>query len=147
MAGYSIGVVVVGETPYAEGVGDIGNGHTFQLSIVDRAAMDTVCVAMKCLVLTVSGRPLDITGVVPEAAGVVASWLPGTEGAGLADVLFGDKPFTGRLPETWMLAESQLPINVGDPTYNPLYPFGWACVQTTATTGSMLSQAYDRAQH
>jgi beta-glucosidase len=80
---------------------------------------------MKCVVLTVSGRRLDITGIVPEAAAVVASWHPGTEGAGVADVLFGDKPFTGRLPETWALAESQLPINVGDASYNPLYPFGW----------------------
>lgn len=125
MTGYGVGVVVVGETPYAEGVGDVGNGHTLQLSTVDRAAVDKVCAAMKCVVLTVSGRPLDITGIVPEAAAVVASWLPGTEGAGVADVLFGDKPFTGRLPETWALAESQLPINVGDANYNPLYPFGW----------------------
>jgi beta-glucosidase len=125
LTGYSVGVVVVGEKPYAEGVGDVGNGHTFQLSNADRAAVDKVCAAMRCVVLTVSGRPLDITGIVPEAAGLVASWLPGTEGAGVADVLFGDKPFTGRLPETWMLAESQLPINVGDANYNPLYPFGW----------------------
>jgi beta-glucosidase len=124
-AGYDVGVVVVGETPYAEGVGDVGNGHTMQLTVADRKAVDTVCAAMRCVVMTVSGRPLDITGIVPEAAGVVASWLPGTEGAGVADVLFGDKPFTGRLPETWALAESQLPINVGDANYNPLYAYGW----------------------
>ncbi len=124
-SGYDVGVVVVGETPYAEGVGDVGNGHTMQLSVADRDAMDRVCAAMRCVVLDVSGRPLDITGVVPEAEGVVASWLPGTEGEGVADVLFGAKPFTGRLPETWAKAESQLPINVGDKTYDPLYPFGW----------------------
>jgi beta-glucosidase len=124
-AGYDVGVVVVGETPYAEGVGDVGNGHTMQLTVADRKAVDTVCAAMRCVVTTVSGRPLDITGIVPEAAGVVASWLPGTEGAGVADTLFGDKPFTGRLPETWALAESQLPINVGDANYNPLYAYGW----------------------
>ncbi|GIH17982.1 glycoside hydrolase family 3 N-terminal domain-containing protein [Rugosimonospora africana] len=124
-AGYNVGVVVVGETPYAEGVGDVGNGHTLQLSVADRAAVDKVCGAMKCVVMTVSGRPLDITGIVPEAAGVVASWLPGTEGEGVADVLFGANPFTGRLPETWAKAESQLPINVGDATYDPLYAYGW----------------------
>jgi beta-glucosidase len=123
--GYDVGVVVVGETPYAEGVGDIGNGHTMQLTVADRKAVDTVCAAMNCVVMTVSGRPLDITGVVPEAAGIVASWLPGTEGEGVADVLFGDKPFTGRLPETWAKAESQLPINVGDANYDPLYAYGW----------------------
>jgi beta-glucosidase len=124
--GYHIGVVVVGEKPYAEGMGDVGNnGHTLQLSTADRAAVDTVCGAMRCVVLDVSGRPLDITGIVPDADGVVASWLPGSDGAGVADVLFGRRAFTGRLPVTWAKAESQLPINVGDKKYNPLYPYGW----------------------
>jgi beta-glucosidase len=123
--GYNLGVVVVGETPYAEGVGDVGNGHTMQLSVADRNAVDTVCGAMKCVVLDVSGRALDITGIVPEAKAVVGSFLPGSEGEGVADVLFGLKPFTGRLPLTWAKAESQLPINVGDANYDPLYPFGW----------------------
>jgi beta-glucosidase len=80
---------------------------------------------MRCVVLDVSGRPLDITGIVPAADGVVASWLPGSEGEGVADVLFGKTPFTGRLPVTWAKAESQLPINVGDARYDPLYPYGW----------------------
>ncbi|MGI8667824.1 MAG: glycoside hydrolase family 3 N-terminal domain-containing protein [Jatrophihabitans sp.] len=124
-SGYNVGVVVVGETPYAEGVGDVGNGHTMQLSVADRNAVDTVCAAMKCVVLDVSGRPLDITGIVPEAAGVIGSFLPGSEGEGVADVLFGKQPFTGRLPLSWAKAESQLPINVGDASYDPLYPFGW----------------------
>ncbi|MDQ2836684.1 MAG: glycoside hydrolase family 3 C-terminal domain-containing protein [Actinomycetota bacterium] len=124
-AGYDVGVVVVGETPYAEGIGDVGNGHTMQLSVADRNAVDTVCAAMKCVVLDVSGRPLDITGIVGEARGVVASFLPGSEGEGVADVLFGLRAFTGRLPLTWAKAESQLPINVGDASYDPLYPFGW----------------------
>jgi beta-glucosidase len=124
-SGYNTGMVVVGETPYAEGVGDVGNGHTLQLSVADRKAVDKVCQAMKCVVMSVSGRPLDITGIVPEASGVIASWLPGSEGAGVADVLFGNRPFTGRLPLTWAKAESQLPINVGDSYYDPLYAYGW----------------------
>jgi beta-glucosidase len=144
MSGYNVGVVVVGETPYAEGVGDVGNGHTMQLSIADRTAVDKVCAAMKCVVMTVSGRPLDITGIVPEARGVVASWLPGTEGEGVADVLFGNKPFTGRLPETWALAESQLPVNVGDANYNPLYPYGWGLRTDSGRT--RLAAARDQLQ-
>jgi beta-glucosidase len=56
---------------------------------------------------------------------VVASWLPGSEGEGVADTLFGLQPFTGRLPVTWFKAESQIPINVGDKNYDPLYPYGW----------------------
>ena len=107
-------------------MGDVGvNGHTTAAEHADRDAVDTVCAAMKCIVLDVSGRPLDLTGVVPEATAVVASWLPGSEGEGVADVLFGNKPFTGRLPVTWMKAESQLPMDVGDPNYDPLYPYGW----------------------
>ena len=133
MSGYSIGVVVVGESPYAEGMGDVGvNGHTLQLTVADRDAVNKVCSAMKCVVLDVSGRPLDITGVVPQADAVVASWLPGSEGEGVADVLFGLKPFTGRLPVSWAKAESQLPINVGDATYQPLYPYGWGLRTDTA---------------
>ena len=134
-AGYDVGVVVVGETPYAEGMGDVGNnGHTMQLSVADRDTVDNVCAAMKCVVLDVSGRPLDITGIVPEAKGVVASFLPGSEGEGVADVLFGLKPFTGRLPLTWAKAESQLPINVGDKNYDPLYPYGWGLRTDSART-------------
>ncbi|SHG32760.1 beta-glucosidase [Jatrophihabitans endophyticus] len=124
--GYDVGVVVVGETPYAEGQGDIGvNKHTLQLSVADRQAVNRVCGAMKCVVMVVSGRPLDITGVAPQAEAVVASWLPGSEGTGVADVLTGRRPFTGRLPVTWAKAESQQPINVGDKRYDPLYPYGW----------------------
>ena len=125
-AGSDVGIVAVGDTPYAEGMGDVGvNGHTLQLSVADRDAVDKVCGAMKCVVLDVSGRPLDLTGIVPNAAAVVASWLPGTEGAGVADVLFGNRSFSGRLPVTWVKAESQLPMNVGDKNYDPLFPYGW----------------------
>ncbi len=107
-------------------MGDVGvNGHTLQLSNADKAAIDTVCGAMKCVVLVVSGRPLDVTGFAPKADALVASWLPGSEGEGVADVLTGKRPFTGRLPVTWAKAESQLPINVGDKSYDPLYPYGW----------------------
>jgi beta-glucosidase len=113
-SGYDVGVVVVGETPYAEGVGDIGNGRAdLSLSAADQAAIDKVCGAMKCAVLVVSGRPMLISDRLAKIGALVASWLPGTEGAGVADTLFGDQPFTGRLPETWARSMAQLPINVG----------------------------------
>jgi beta-glucosidase len=124
--GYDVGVVVVGETPYAEGVGDVGNGRAdLSLSAADRTAIDRVCGAMKCAVLVVSGRPMLISDRLGSIGALVASWLPGSEGAGVADVLFGDKPFTGRLPATWAKSMAQLPINVGDATYDPEFPFGW----------------------
>ena len=127
MSGSDVGVVVVGETPYAEGVGDVGNGRAdLGLSAADRAAIDKVCAAMKCVVLIVSGRPQLLDPArFQHVSAVVASWLPGTEGAGVADTLFGDRPYTGRLPDSWPRDMAQEPINVGDPSYDPLYPFGW----------------------
>jgi len=136
------GVVVVGETPYAEGFGDVGgpqwaydpadNGvprppQTMQLSDADRAAIETVCAAAaSCTVLVVSGRPIVIPPeLLADIDALVASWLPGSEGAGVADVLFGDRPFTGRLPVTWPRSVDQEPINVGDSDYDPLFPYGW----------------------
>jgi beta-glucosidase len=126
-AGSDVGIVVVGETPYAEGVGDVGNGRTdLSLSAADRAAIDTVCGAMKCAVLVVSGRPMLLDPAQFDGVeAVVASWLPGSEGAGVADTLFGDKPFTGRLPSSWARTMAQQPINAGDAVYDPEYPFGW----------------------
>ncbi|MBO4259554.1 glycoside hydrolase family 3 protein [Streptomyces griseorubiginosus] len=130
-SGYDVGVVVVGETPYAEGVGDVGNGHDLQLSAADQAAVDKVCAAMRCAVLMVSGRPQLIGDRLGRIDALVASWLPGTEGDGVADVLYGKRPFTGQLPVTWPRSEAQLPINVGDASYDPQFPYGWGL-----TTGS-----------
>jgi beta-glucosidase len=123
--GYDVGVVVVGETPYAEGMGDVGNGHDLELSAADRAAVDTVCAAMECAVLIVSGRPQLVGDRLDDIDALVASWLPGTEGDGVADVLYGKRPFTGQLPVTWPKSQAQLPINVGDAAYDPQYPYGW----------------------
>ncbi|MFJ8538389.1 glycoside hydrolase family 3 protein [Streptomyces sp. NPDC093591] len=134
--GHDVGVVVVGETPYAEGFGDVGNGHDLRLSPADEAAVDKVCGAMKCAVLVVSGRPQLIDD--ESLAGIdalVASWLPGTEGDGVADVLYGKRPFTGQLPVTWPKSEAQLPINVGDASYDPRFPYGWGLTTLTKVPG------------
>jgi beta-glucosidase len=124
-AGHDVGVVVVGETPYTEGFGDVGNGHDLELSAADKAAVDKVCGAMKCAVLVVSGRPQLIGDRLGDMDALVASWLPGSEGDGVADVLYGKRPFTGRLPVTWPRSEVQLPINVGDTSYDAQFPYGW----------------------
>ncbi|MFJ7955654.1 glycoside hydrolase family 3 protein [Streptomyces sp. NPDC096319] len=131
--GHDVGVVVVGETPYAEGVGDVGNGHDLELSAADKAAVDRVCAAMPCAVLIVSGRPQLIGDRLPAIDALVASWLPGTEGDGVADVLYGRKPFTGQLPVSWPRAASALPLNVGDTRYDPQFPYGWGLTTLGAT--------------
>jgi len=124
--GHDVGVVVVGERPYAEGLGDVGvGGHDLSLTAADRAAVDKVCAAMKCVVLVVSGRPLLLTDQLSKINALVASWLPGTEGGGVADTLFGARPYTGRLPVSWPRSLDQVPVNVGDRTYDPLFPYGW----------------------
>jgi beta-glucosidase len=124
--GHDVGIVVVGETPYAEGMGDVGTGgHTLNLSATDRANIDRVCSAITtCVVLDVAGRPQIITGQLPEADAFVMSWLPGSEGEGVADVLFGKRPFTGKLPVTWPRSQAQEPINIGDAHYDPLFRYG-----------------------
>lgn len=126
MDGADVGVVVVGEPPYAEGIGDVGNnGRSLELPAADRAAIDAVCGAMPCVVLVVAGRPQLVTDRLDSIDALVASWLPGSEGAGVADVLFGDVPFTARLPISWPASADQVPVNVGDATYAPLYAYGW----------------------
>jgi beta-glucosidase len=66
--------------------------------------------------------PADLLGQIDA---LVASWLPGSEGAGVADVLFGRKKFTGKLPVTWPRTVDQEPINIGDADYDPLFPYGF----------------------
>jgi beta-glucosidase len=135
--GNDVGIVVVGETPYAEGFGDVGgplwqdNGvprepKTMRLSDADRAAVDRVCGSIgHCVVVVVSGRPLVLTDQLARMDALVASWLPGSQGEGVADVLFGERPFTGRLSMTWPRSLEQEPINVGDRDYHPLFPYGF----------------------
>ena len=90
--------------------------------------------------LIVSGRPQVITDQLGKMDALVASWLPGSEGAGVADVLFGRRPFTGRLSMTWPRSEAQVPINVGDANYQPLFPFGWG-LRTDSSHGRLQAAA------
>ncbi|MDX6292271.1 MAG: beta-glucosidase [Kribbellaceae bacterium] len=143
LEGHDVGVVVVGEKPYAEGIGDVGNGHDLLLTDADKAAVTKVCAAMKCVVLVISGRPQVVADQLSEIDALVASWLPGTEGAGVADVLFGKRPFSGRLPVTWPKSEAQLPINVGDATYDPQYPYGWGLTTQAAARQKLTDTRQD----
>lgn len=94
-----VGIAVVSEKPYAEGWGDNANPS---ISREDLSAIEKLRTqSRQLIVLIVSGRPLDIAPYIKDWDGVVASWLPGSEGAGVADVLFGAYPFTGKLPVEW----------------------------------------------
>ena len=99
---YDVGIVVVGETAYAEGSGDVPSAKTNTTTTADATAINNVCGVMPCIIMTVAGRPFWLTDAQFDAAkAVVASWIGSSEGDGIADVLFGDKDFTGRLPMTW----------------------------------------------
>jgi beta-glucosidase len=140
-AGAQVAVVAVGETPYSEGFGDVGGPQwpydpadagvpreqkSLELQPQDKETVQRVCAQVPtCVVLIVSGRPQIVTDVLGGVDALVASWLPGTEGAGVADVLFGKQAFTGKLPVSWPRAADQEPINIGDAGYDPLYRYGF----------------------
>ncbi|MBA0590849.1 hypothetical protein Gorai_019539 [Gossypium raimondii] len=120
--GFSYAIVVVGEHPYAETKGD-----NLNLTIPEPgpSTITNVCGTVKCVVVVVSGRPVVIQPYVASIEALVAAWLPGSEGQGVADVLFGDFGFTGKLSFTWFKTVDQLPMHVGDPHYDPLFPLGF----------------------
>ncbi len=104
-----VGIVVVGERPYAEGRGDSND-----LSLADaekQAIQRTAAQSDKVVVVILSGRPMIISDVLGTADAWVAAWLPGTEGQGVVDGLFGLTPFTGKLSFTWPRNMDQLPFD------------------------------------
>src|SRR5260221_6163053 len=116
-----VGIWVGGETPYAEGQGDsstlaFGRDNSTQLS-------DICAHVTKCIAILYSGRPVLINAEVPKANAFVAAWLPGTEGGGITDDLFGGG-FTGKLPVSWPTAVTDEPINSGDGK-TPLFALGF----------------------
>ena len=123
-----VGIVVVGETPYAEGAGD---REDLRLDDRDIEAINTLRPHVeKLIVVLLSGRPMIITKQLPSAEAWVAAWLPGAEGEGVTDVLFGDYPFVGKLPYTWPRSNAQLPLNKNNVAgktscQSPLFPFGY----------------------
>jgi beta-glucosidase len=116
-----IGIWVGGETPYAEGKGDssslaFGSDNSTQLS-------DLCQHVKKCIAILYSGRPVIIGDQLPKVNAFVAAWLPGTEGGGITDDLFG-AGYTGKLPVSWPNAVTDEPINSGDGKA-PLFPLGY----------------------
>lgn len=115
-----VGLAVLSEEPYAEGEGD---RETLYLSDEDLALLARM--RQHCdhlIVLLFSGRPLIVSEQIADWDAFVAAWLPGTEGEGVTDILFGDYPFKGRLPYTWPRDMGQVEAGSRD---NPLFPYGF----------------------
>lgn len=118
-----VAIVVLSEAPYAEWRGDVSSINT--LPAEDFALLSEARNAGKPVVaIVVSGRPVLITDQMTNADAWIAAWLPGTEGDGIAEVLFGDHNFVGKLSHSWPQTEEQVTLHKGSPGYTPLFPYG-----------------------
>ncbi|MGY6562618.1 MAG: glycoside hydrolase family 3 protein [Luteibaculaceae bacterium] len=147
---FDVAIAVIGETPYAEGMGDIRQsdetiaematkirglmkvlapyGGSLSLSKLHPEDLECLTVlaekGIPTVVVLLSGRPLIVEKELELSKAFVAAWLPGSEGAGIADVLFGDYNFQGKLSFTWQKAEGEN-YHLGQEPYAPKYPYGY----------------------
>ncbi|MFT5571781.1 MAG: beta-glucosidase [Cryomorphaceae bacterium] len=147
---HDVAVVVIGERPYAEGMGDVRTGdnvlveagsqikglmkilepygNTLELARSHPEDLATIknitSKGVPVVAVMLSGRPLIINQELQETASFVAAWLPGSEGQGVTDVLFGDFDFQGKLSFSWP-KNAVAELNLGDGDYDPLFPFGF----------------------
>jgi beta-glucosidase len=118
-----IGIVAIGEQPYAEGNGDT---NTLAISNTDATEVSDICSRVKkCVVLLFSGRPMIINTQLNQATAFVAAWIGSTEGEGITDVLFGDYGFSGKLTYTWPSAVTQEPCNTNNGCTGALFLYGY----------------------
>lgn len=158
---HDVAIVVIGELPYAEGLGDIREGDDIiveagslvngQLNILEPCGnslelcqlypddLETIQnIAKKgipIVAVLLSGRPLVINLELDAATAFVAAWLPGSEGQGVSDVLFGDYDFQGKLSFSWP-RQTHPPVNKGDKQYDPLFPYGYGLTYSKEKTRS-----------
>nr|GLL30949.1 uncharacterized protein LOC109173889 [Ipomoea trifida] len=123
---FAFAIVAVGETPYVETGGD--NPHlTIPLNGPEIASL--VADRAPTVMILISGRPMVIEPqVLDKVESLVAAWLPGSEGNGITDVLFGDYQFQGKLPMTWFRTVDQLPVHAQENPIDPLFPFGFGLI-------------------
>jgi beta-glucosidase len=147
---HDVAIVVIGEKPYAEGMGDVrvddkiiteagsqingqvkilqANGESLELNKLYPEDLQTIKnitdKGVPVITILVSGRPLIIEQELATSCAFIAAWLPGSEGQGISDVIFGDYDFTGKLSFSWPQL-SQPKVNKGDKDYNPLFPYGF----------------------
>ncbi|KAI9195539.1 hypothetical protein LWI28_015870 [Acer negundo] len=128
---FSFAIVAIGEPAYAE-----STGYNSELVIPFNGnnVLSTVAERIPTLAILISGRPLVLEPhVLENVDALVAAWLPGSEGGGIADVVFGDYDFTGRLPVSWFRRVEQLPMNPAHNAYDPLFPLGFGLTSTKRT--------------
>lgn len=119
----SFAIVAVGEPPYAEFSGD---NPVLTIPFNGPEIVSRVADVVPTLVILISGRPLVLEPwLLDKVDAFIAAWLPGSEGGGITDVIFGDYEFEGRLPMTWFKKVEQLPMHAEENSYDPLFPIGF----------------------
>jgi beta-glucosidase len=137
-----VAIVVFGELPYAEMRGDV---RTLEFEAGDKQALALLKKLKAAGVPTVSvflsGRPLWVNPELNQSDAFVAAWFPGTEGAGVADVLFGGKrDFQGTLSYSWPKTAGQFTLNRRSLGYDPLFAFGYGLSYAKRGTVPVLSE-------
>tara|TARA_E500000178_G_scaffold330913_1_gene363248 strand:+ start:7155 stop:10604 length:3450 start_codon:yes stop_codon:yes gene_type:complete len=150
-----VAIAVFGETPYAEGAGDLSTleyqaGAKEDLAMLNSLRQQGISVVS----IFLSGRPMWVNAELNSSDAFVAAWLPGTEGAGIADVIFKrsdlttNYDFSGKLSFSWPKRPDQTVLNRYDTVYNPLFPFGFGLTYSDidmlgelVTDGELDSQA------
>ena len=127
-----VAIVVFGEDPYAEMVGD---RPTLEYSPADKTDLELLkklkAAGIPTVSVFLSGRPLWVNPELNASDAFVAAFLPGSEGGAVSDLLFTDPAgkarhdFKGKLSFSWPRRADQTPLNVGDPDYDPLFAFGY----------------------
>lgn len=128
-----VAIIVVGETPYAEFFGDIGHESNTRALTLTKEHQNYIKSyseqGVKTIVVLISGRPLVVSNQIEQSDAFLAGWLPGSEGDGIAEVLFGDFNFLGKLPHSWPKSISNFNGKYGPnfwkKSVKPLYPFGY----------------------
>ena len=138
-----VAIVVFGETPYAEFMGDqsdvaLHHDNVESLEMLKRLKAQGI----PTVAVLLSGRPLYVNPQINAADAFVAAWLPGSEGEGVADVLTGKTDFSGKLSFSWPKRPDQTPLNVGDANYDPQFAYGYGLSYAApAPTGDLAEVA------
>jgi beta-glucosidase len=135
-----VAVVVFGEDPYAEFQGDVPDlmfrDKADNLALLKKYKADGI----KTVAVFLSGRPLWVNSHINNADAFVAAWLPGSEGGGVADVLYGKSDFKGKLSFSWPKTATQYVLNIGDKVYDPLFAYGYGLSYKAPKTLGKISE-------
>lgn len=148
-----VAIVVFGEQPYAEFRGDVSTLDYQPDDARDLRLLQSLQArGVPVVSVFLSGRPMYVTPELNASNAFVAAWLPGSEGGGLADVLFRDADgpilhdFRGQLSFSWPRAPDQTPLNVGDRDYDPLFAFGYGLTYGRPRDIGLIAEAEANAE-